>query len=293
MTTSADTRARGGGAGLVEGEFLFTDEDFRKIAQILHSHAGIALAEGKAALVYSRLAKRLRSLGLRSFREYCALVEGAKGVDERQAMMAALTTNVTRYFREPHHFDHLREVVMPKLAERARRGGRVRLWSAGSSTGEEVHSLAVTLLGTDAVESRLLTGGDCALLATDINTKVLAVGETGTYAGGGIEAIPAPLRMWTEAAGDQLRFKAEVRRLIRFRQLNLLGAWPFAGSFQVIFCRNVAIYFEEATQQALWARFAERLTPEGRLYIGHSERANHPRLATDGLTTYRLREGVR
>ena len=120
MTSPVDTRARGGAAaGLVEGEFLFTEDDFKKIANILHSHAGIALAEGKAALVYSRLAKRLRTLGLRSFREYCSLVEGQQGVDERQAMMAALTTNVTRYFREPHHFDHLREVVMPTLASSA------------------------------------------------------------------------------------------------------------------------------------------------------------------------------
>jgi chemotaxis protein methyltransferase CheR len=124
MSTSA------GRESLVEGEFVFTAEDFRHIAQILHSHAGIALNEGKAALVYSRLAKRLRTLGLRSFRDYCALIQDAAGVDERQAMTAALTTNVTRFYREPHHFDHLRDEVMPLLAQRARSGGRVRLWSA-------------------------------------------------------------------------------------------------------------------------------------------------------------------
>ena len=118
-----------GRGSLVEGEFVFTAEDFRQIAQTLHSHAGIALNEGKAALVYSRLAKRLRTLGLRSFREYCGLIEGADGVDERQAMMAALTTNVTRFYREPHHFDDLRDRVMPMRAERARAGERVPLTS--------------------------------------------------------------------------------------------------------------------------------------------------------------------
>ena len=121
-----------GRAPLVEGEFVFTAEDFRHIASMLHAHSGIALSEGKAALVYSRLAKRLRVLGLRSFREYCALVDGADGVDERQAMTAALTTNVTRFYREPHHFDDLRDRVMPALARRAKAGGRVRLWSAAS-----------------------------------------------------------------------------------------------------------------------------------------------------------------
>ena len=125
-----------GRASLVEGEFVFTAEDFRPIAEILHSHAGIALNEGKAALVYSRLAKRLRTLGLRSFRDYCALIQDSAEVDERQAMTAALTTNVTRFFREPHHFEHLRDQVMPGLAERARRGERIRLWSAACSNGQ-------------------------------------------------------------------------------------------------------------------------------------------------------------
>ncbi|MBU2380444.1 MAG: chemotaxis protein, partial [Alphaproteobacteria bacterium] len=115
-----------GRGSIVEGEFVFTADDFRQIAQMLHAHAGIALNEGKAALVYSRLAKRLRTLGLTSFRDYCALVEGADGVDERQKMTAALTTNVTRFYREPHHFDDLRDRVLPKLVERARAGGRVR-----------------------------------------------------------------------------------------------------------------------------------------------------------------------
>src|SRR5688572_13070680 len=189
MSTLADSKNQGAG-GLVEGEFLFTNEDFRKIAQILHSHAGIALAEGKAALVYSRLAKRLRSLGMRSFREYCALIEDAKGVDERQTMMAALTTNVTRYFREPHHFDHLRDHVMPKLAERARRGGRVRMWSAACSNGQEPYSMAITVLAALPEAANL----DVKILATDIDPNMVAEGRAGLYREDAVEPVPLDLR---------------------------------------------------------------------------------------------------
>jgi len=166
MTTVAGREA------LVEGEFVFTAEDFRHIAQTLHAHAGIALSEGKAALVYSRLAKRLRVLGLRSFRDYCALIDGVEGVDERQAMMAALTTNVTRFYREPHHFDHLRDKVMPELAAKARAGGRVRLWSAACSNGQEPYSMAMTVLDVLPEAAEL----DVRILATDIDPNMVAEG---------------------------------------------------------------------------------------------------------------------
>jgi chemotaxis protein methyltransferase CheR len=160
-----------GRGSIVEGEFVFTADDFRQIAQMLHAHAGIALNEGKAALVYSRLAKRLRTLGLTSFRDYCALVEGADGVDERQKMTAALTTNVTRFYREPHHFDDLRDRVMPDLAARARAGGRVRLWSAACSNGQEPYSMALTVLSVLPEAADL----DVRILATDANKPTVAV----------------------------------------------------------------------------------------------------------------------
>lgn len=293
MTTTADTRARGGGGGLVEGEFLFTDDDFRKIAQILHSHAGIALAEGKAALVYSRLAKRLRSLGLRSFREYCALIEDKQGVDERQAMMAALTTNVTRYFREPHHFDHLREVVMPKLVERARKGGRIRLWSAACSNGQEPYSMAITVL-TALPEAANL---DVKILATDIDPNMVAEGKAGIYREDAVAPVPLDLRRkWFKKAGTGWEVADELRALVAFRELNLIGDWPMKGKFDAIFCRNVVIYFDEPTQERIWSRFAPMLEPAGTLYIGHSERVSGPATAlfeTTGLTTYALRGGAR
>ena len=290
MTTPVDTRARGGAAaGLVEGEFLFTEDDFKKIANILHSHAGIALAEGKAALVYSRLAKRLRTLGLRSFREYCSLVEGQQGVDERQAMMAALTTNVTRYFREPHHFDHLREVVMPKLAETARRGGRVRLWSAACSNGQEPYSMAITVLGALPEAANL----DVKILATDIDPNMIAEGRTGIYREDAVAPVPLELRRkWFKKSGSGWEVADELRELVAFRELNLIGDWPMKGKFDVIFCRNVVIYFDEPTQERIWSRFAPALVPGGTLYIGHSERVSGPatnQFETTGLTTYALR----
>jgi chemotaxis protein methyltransferase CheR len=294
MSTTFETRSKGSGNGLVEGEFLFTEDDFKQIAQILHSHAGIALAEGKAALVYSRLAKRLRTLGLRSFREYCALVEDKEGVDERQAMMAALTTNVTRYFREPHHFDHLRDVVMPKLVERARRGGRIRLWSAACSNGQEPYSMALTVLQALPDAANL----DVKILATDIDPNMVAEGRTGIYREEAVAPIPLDLRRkwFKKAAGGAWEVADELRTLVSFKELNLIGDWPMKGKFDVIFCRNVVIYFDEPTQERIWSRFAPLLEPGGTLYIGHSERVSGPGASlfeTTGLTTYAVKGAVR
>ena len=288
--SAADSRSQGG--GLVDGEFLFTAEDFKTIAQILHSHAGIALAEGKAALVYSRLAKRLRALGLRSFRDYCALIQDAKEVDERQAMMAALTTNVTRFFREPHHFDHLRDQVLPKLVDHAKRGGRVRLWSAASSNGQEPYSMAITVLAALPDAANL----DVKILATDIDPNMIAEGRAGIYREDAVSPVPLDLRRrWFKKAGEgRWEVADELRALVSFRELNLIGDWPMKGKFDVIFCRNVVIYFDEPTQERIWSRFAPLLNPGGTLYIGHSERVTGPAaqlFETTGLTTYALRSG--
>ena len=284
MTTVA------GRTSLVEGEFVFTAEDFRHIAQTLHAHAGIALSEGKAALVYSRLAKRLRLLGLRSFRDYCALIEGVEGVDERQAMTAALTTNVTRFYREPHHFDHLRDHVMPELAARARAGGRVRLWSAACSNGQEPYSMALTVLDVLPEAADL----DVRILATDIDPNMVAEGAAGVYSEELLSPVPASGRKHFEPlAGRPGLFSADetLRRLVSFRELNLIGDWPMRGKFDVIFCRNVVIYFDDATQEMVWGRFTPIMNPGATLYIGHSERVSGPataQLQTCGLTAYRL-----
>lgn len=292
MTTAARSRD-GRGRALVEGEFLFTTEDFTAIARMLYDDAGIALSESKASLVYSRLAKRLRALGIESFQDYCRLVAGAEGVSERQNMLAALTTNVTRFFREPHHFEHLKAKVLPDLVARARARGRVRVWSAGCSTGQEPYSIALTVL--DLLPEA--AGLDVRILATDIDPNVVATGRAAVYSNEAVQPVPAALRdRWMVRVRDGGREAwgagEEMRRLVAFRELNLMGNWPMKGRFDVIFCRNVVIYFDEPTQARIWSRFAPLLNPGGRLYVGHSERVTDmDRFETDGLTTYRLKDG--
>ena len=274
-------------------EFAFTGEDFRTIAAVLHGDAGIYLPDSKATLVYSRLAKRLRVLGLSSFREYCALIQGQNGVDERQAMLAALTTNVTRFFREPHHFEDLRHKVMPALAAKARGGARVRLWSAGCSTGPEPYSMALTLLSALPDAAR----HDINILATDIDPNVVQTARAGVYSREALEAVPASDRKHLlrdpDAGHDMWRLSDEVMDLITFRELNLVRPWPMSGKFDVI-CRNVVIYVDDATQETVWKKFIDVMNPGARLYIGHSERVSGDggRLVSDGLTAYRL-DGAR
>ena len=282
---------------IVEGEFHFTLEDFRAIAGMIHSDAGIALTESKATLVYSRLAKRLRVLGLESFAEYCALVASSDGGDERQKMLASLTTNVTRFFREPHHFEHLRNEVLPKLLESARRGGKVRLWSAACSSGQEPYSIAMTFLAMAPNAADM----DIKILATDIDPNVVAFGREGVYGDELVVGVePDQLRAYfdpvtSERGAKAWSVKETMRKLVAFRELNLIGDWPMKGRFDAIFCRNVVIYFEEATQSRIWGRFVPLMNPDARLYIGHSERVTGPavaRLSPDGLTTYKFKGGV-
>jgi chemotaxis protein methyltransferase CheR len=274
-------------ANVVEGEFAFTEADFKKISAMVHGDAGISLPDAKATLVYSRLAKRLRALGLTSFKDYCALVAGANGVDERQKMLAALTTNVTRFFREPHHFEHLKDRVLPPLLDAVRRGHKVRIWSAACSSGQEPFSIAMTILSMmpDAADR------DIKVLATDIDPNMVAEGRGGTYAPQLLDGIPPDyLKRWTSKAPGGARMADEVRALVTFNELNLIGEWPMKGRFDAIFCRNVAIYFEDDTQARLWSRFAPLIHQNGALYIGHSERIQGPAVSAfkpDGVTTYR------
>jgi chemotaxis protein methyltransferase CheR len=269
---------------LVKGEFLFTGEDFTRIAKILHGDSGIYMPESKATLMYSRLAKRLRALGLKSFRDYCELVSQDNQMDERRAMMASLTTNVTRFFREGHHFEDLRDTMMPTLAETARAGGRVRLWSAGCSNGAEPYTMAMTVLAALPEANEL----DVKILASDIDPNIVNEARAGEYRADLMESIPREYRRYAEPIReDTWRMGDDARALIAFRELNLFSSWPFKGRFDVIFCRNVAIYFEETAQEQLWERFGERMKPDSRLYIGHSERIRSRKFSSCGLTTYR------
>ena len=275
MTQTPNPFAEDALAGeLIGGEFPLTRTDFRHIARMLHADVGITLTEAKAPLVYSRLVKRLRTLGLRSFKDYCNMVGQRSGADERRHMAAALTTNVTRFFRETHHFDHFKTHQLPALVDRARRGGRVRLWSAGCSSGEEPYSLALTILEALPNAARL----DVKILATDIDEAMLDRAREGLYTDAAVAPIDRSLRRhWFGRArgpsGERFwSVGEELRALVAFKELNLIGAWPMRGPFQTIFCRNVAIYFEDDIQTRVWRQIAPMLSPEGLLYIGHSER---------------------
>ena len=261
-----------------DGDYVYTMAEFETISRMVHAHAGICLPPGKATLVYSRLIKRLRLCGLDSFAAYVALI--SEDAEERRRAIEALTTNHTKFFRENHHFEHFRDHVRPELVGRALSGGRVRLWSAGSSSGEEVYSLAMTLLGPDRVEAGKLRGKDVLLLASDLAEHVVKAGTHASYPATAADDMPAELaRLWTRVDGQKLVMEQAVRELVRFRRLNLLDAWPMRGRFDAIFCRNVMIYFDEPTKELLLTRFADQLATGGFLYIGHSERLLGPAAA--------------
>ena len=245
--------------------------DFERIKRMLHAHAGIVLHEGKRTLAESRLAKLARHHAGGSFAAYVDLV--ARDSTVRTGAIEALTTNHTNFYREKHHFAHVEQVLRPHLAACLEDRGSARCWSAGSSSGEEVYSLAMTILGGDRSKAKPFLTGDIALLATDINHAVLATGAAGAYAADALAEVPAALaQTWCEIEGDRVRMATEVRNLVRFRQLNLLHPWPMKGRFDAIFCRNTMIYFDAATTERLQMRLADQLAEGGYLYIGHSER---------------------
>src|SRR6266581_1765730 len=274
-------------------EFAFSDEDFKTLSKLAYEQAGIVLAESKRNLIYGRLSRRLRALGMTTFRDYRAYLMGEGGASEMQNFINSISTNLTKFFRESHHFDHFRStVVMPYANARSRGRRRLRVWSAGCSTGEEPYTIAVLL----AKEMSDVARHDVRVLATDIDTEVLGKAARGEYADNSVDDVPKAYRAFFEPAegerGSIVRLSQMARSLIAFRQLNLLEAWPFQGPFNAIFCRNVMIYFDGPTKTALVDRFMKKLIPGGWLYIGHSESllGSHPGLKLMGRTIYR-REG--
>lgn len=267
-------------------DFPMTEEDFRRIAAKVEAMAGIVLKDHKRQMVYTRLSRRLRALGLPSFRAYLDHLESPTGANEIGEFANAVTTNLTSFYREGHHFTHLGEKILRPLVERGER--RVRIWSAGCSSGEEPYTISMTVQGVPGLTS----GRDVKILATDLDTNVLAKGARGEYDRDRLKGIPEDkLRASTEAIEGGARFKPALRGLITFRQLNLLHDWPFKGPFDAIFCRNVVIYFDAATKGRLVDRFAAMLKPDGALYLGHSESllGEHPLLRSEGRTIYRRR----
>jgi chemotaxis protein methyltransferase CheR len=252
-------------------EYPFTEEDFQWLRHAASSHSGIMLADVKRNMIYSRLAKRLRHLKLKSFSEYRRLLtEG--DAEEFSEFINAITTNLTSFFREPHHFEHLRRHALPATLARKGRRDPFRVWSSGCSTGEEPYSIAITL--DQEIGDKPDPG--CEILATDLDTRVLKHAEEGVYSSERVESLSVPLlrRYFQKGVGPnagKVRVRDWLRRHVQFEQLNLTRSWNLARRFDVIFCRNVVIYFDKPTQIKLFSSYAAALNEGGFLYIGHAE----------------------
>lgn len=252
-----------------EREFPFSDQEFNFLSTLVNKRTGIQLPEHKRDMVYSRLVRRIRALNLSGFKEYCQLLENATDSEELMNCINAVTTNLTSFFRESHHFEHLHQ-VLTHLAVKPPKQKRLRFWSCASSSGPEPYSIAMTI--HKALQRA--TNWDIKILATDIDTNMLATASKGEYPEDMVDKIPSPYKQFVTSAGrDTGRFQVtpEIQSLISFKQLNLLENWPMKGPFDFIFCRNVVIYFDKSTQRKLFDRIADILQPDGFLYIGHSE----------------------
>lgn len=263
-----------------------SDSSFERIAARIGEMAGIVLEPRKKQMIFSRLNRRVRALDLSGFEAYIDFLDSADGASEQQDFVNALTTNLTSFFRESHHYDHLRkEIIAPTLAAGRT---RLRIWSAGCSTGEEPYSTALCL--AEAVKP---IPDDFKILATDIDTKVLEHCRAATYDAGRNQEIAQRFRNFLsiDKAADQFTLSIEIRRCVSFKQLNLMQNWPMSGPFDVIFCRNVLIYFSRETKASLLDRFVQKLVPGGFLYLGHSEPIlqEHPHLISKGQTMYQRR----
>lgn len=253
-------------------EFRFRTEDFRFLRQLIRERTGIALGDAKEQLVYSRLARRLRALGLTDFRDYTALLKSGDE-EELGRCIDAITTNLTSFFRERHHFEYLARKLLPALVRRNAATKRIRMWSAGCSTGEEPYSIAMVM-------QRFLEthhGWNVRILATDLDSQVVATAIAGEYAADKTDSVPKSFSGFLERVPgnpDLRRIAAPVRSLITFHQLNLLHEWPMRGPFDAIFCRNVVIYFDKETQRALFRRYHGMLASQALLFLGHSESMN-------------------
>ncbi|MGY6550529.1 MAG: CheR family methyltransferase [Erythrobacter sp.] len=275
-TAEGQGSAAAGAPALVPGVSpqVFNARDFARIADLVHREAGIVLTEQKRMLAYSRLAPLVRHSGAQTFGDYLDMIERDAAAATRT--IAALTTNHTYFYREPHHFEHFASEVRGDLVARAQAGEAVRLWSAGCSSGEEVWSLLMVLLGEDKPAGRALAQRDIVLLASDLARHAVTAAAAAVYPQSALAAVPQTLvRNWCEpapGAAGSLRITPEARAMVRFRELNLLRPWPFRGRFDVIFCRNVMIYFDGPAKEQLVLAFARQLRVGGYLYIGHSER---------------------
>lgn len=248
---------------------VLTDKDFNFICQFVYQESGIVLNDSKREMVYRRLTRIIRERKLESFSQYCQLLKN-NPEQEKNYFINAITTNLTSFFREHHHFDYLATTELPNLIKRGTK--KLRIWSSACSTGEEPYSIAMTVMKT---MKPYLSSWDVKILATDIDSNVLAKAKSGIYPDKD-DILPLNIKknffkQGKDANSNKIKINNDVQSLITFKQLNLLHEWPMKGPFDVIFCRNVVIYFDKETQQELFARYYDLLAPGGLLMLGHSE----------------------
>lgn len=265
--------------GIVPGisPLVYSSQDFARIADIVRRDAGIVLSERKQMLVYTRLSPLVRRSGLPTFGQFLDTLED----DSNQAsqVISALTTNHTYFNREAHHFEHFSKELRSDLIGRAKDRSPVRIWSAGCSSGEEIWTLLMFLLGPNKAQGAQIARSNIVALASDLSGEIVDTARTAIYPADTLEAMPEALRRnWcspVEHNGKQcVSIASELRDMVRFRELNLLKPWPFNNLFDVIFCRNVMIYFDGPSKEQLTFALARQLRPGGTLYIGHSERVS-------------------
>ncbi len=248
-------------------EFEYKQEDFQRIVSIIYKVSGISLSARKEDMVYSRLGRRLRANGITRFCDYLDFV--AKDKEEQNAFVNALTTNLTHFFREEHHFDYLNDVLFPEMF--AKSPERIRFWSAGCSTGEEPYTLAMIWEHLKNRPSNI----DFKILATDLDTNVIDSGMSGIYSVDKLVPVADEYLKWfsrtSGCTANQKQVDPQLKEYIAFKQLNLMQDWPIKGPFQLIICRNVLIYFDKETQKKLIKRYYDLLEPGGCLILGHSE----------------------
>lgn len=269
-------------------EFEFSDKNFNEIVNIVKEKTGIKLADHKRNMVYSRLTKRLRELKFDNFTQYVNYIKNDKQGKETVNFVNAITTNLTSFFREKHHFDHLKKTI-EAIVKSNPNNKRIRIWSSASSSGQEPYSIAMTLL--DAIPN--IASWDAKILATDIDTGMLEKCKKGEYSIDMLDDIPAIYRKRFVVKSNKdkkiMTMSDSLKKILTFKQLNLLHNFPMKGPFDVIFCRNVVIYFDKPTQIDLFNCMADLLKPDGIIYLGHSESLFKvsDRFKLEDKTTYR------
>ena len=250
-------------------DFVLSDAEFDQVRSLVYAKTGISLSDAKRELVYGRLVRRLRALHIDSFGAYIDMVAN-EHPEEIQHFINAITTNLTSFYREPHHFEYLAQSIIPALVKASAARRKIRIWSSACSTGEEAYSIAMTLRDCASVWS----GFDVKILATDLDTNCVATGRHGVYGEDRVRDLPSSLvNRWFDQGPNPgtVKVKPEIASMVSFGQLNLMEAWPIKGPLDVIFCRNVVIYFDKETHRKLFQRMADMQREGSYLFLGHSE----------------------